>query len=643
MYKRQPTHCTIPVYIDQGLSAVKRPGCDLQKTSIEINSNNGKLTVVKVTAAPAAYGQTYPYDVSINIVANGKLFLDNLPGGTYTFSAIDECGFSNTITVIAPGYAITTSSFSLQPNCGSFDIPLNFISNGTASQSFWLQKQIDPVADTWGHPDTGIIYANGTIPNANNSKALANNATNFNNTYNGTFRIIRAFVSFNSGINFNNGSVTSTDKECIEILSPTMEFHQALVITDATRLPCMPSGNLDVVISANGTAPLHYTIITKNGVPFSLDNGNSNIFYNLPSAVYTFQVEDSCGNSVPRIYDVSALLSLVNITQPNAILQCKTTITGNEMFDITQQNAIILGTQSPAEYTLTYYTSLANAMVALNPIANLTSFNPTTNPQTIYARLVFNSLPNCYKTTSFDLIVGQKPVISLQSYYLSCALVPVTLNASINNLSTTTYSWSGGITSTNFSVTITQPGITNLTIIAANDYGTHSCTTPKDITVTLSQVPVINHFDTIDWTENDNSITVYTSNTGDFEYSLDDTIYQNSNYFSNLTPGLYTVYVRDRNGCGSTQQTVWLLYYKRYFTPNGDGYNDTWSIDYSEFETNLKIVIYDRYGKVMTSLDSSGRGWDGTYNGQLMFATDYWFVVYREDGRIHKGHFALKR
>jgi len=57
----------------------------------------------------------------------------------------------------------------------------------------------------------------------------------------------------------------------------------------------------------------------------------------------------------------------------------------------------------------------------------------------------------------------------------------------------------------------------------------------------------------------------------------------------------------------------------------------------------LKIVIYDRYGKVMTSLDSSGRGWDGTYNGQLMFATDYWFVVYREDGRIHKGHFALKR
>ena len=282
-------------------------------------------------------------------------------------------------------------------------------------------------------------------------------------------------------------------------------------------------------------------------------------------------------------------------------------------------------------------------MAAVNPIANLTSFNPTTNPQTIYARLVFNSLPNCYETTSFDLIVGQTPFISLQSDYLSCAVAPITIDASLNNLPTTTYSWSGGMTSTNSSVTITQPGITNLNVIATNTYGTQTCTNTKDVVVTLSQIPKIDHIDMVDWTENENSITIYTSNTGDFEYSLDDNSYQSSNEFSNLLPGLYTVYVSDRNGCGSTQQIVWLLYYKRYFTPNGDGINDTWSIDYSQFETNLKIVIYDRYGKVMTSLDSSRRGWDGTYNGQLMFATDYWFVVYREDGRIHKGHFALKR
>ena len=636
-----PILCTVPIYVDQGLSAVDRPGCDLQKTSIELSSNNSKLTVVKITAAPAAYGQTLPYDVSTNITSNGKLYLDNLPSGTYTFSGIDDCGFSNTLTVVVSGYAITTSTFSLQPNCGSFNIPLDFVSNGTVNESFWLQKLIDPVAGTWGSPDTGSIYTAGSVPNATNSLALANNTTNFNLTYNGTFRIIRAFTSFNNGISFNSGAVTDINKQCVEILSPTMEFHQVLEITDATRLPCTPSGNLDVVIAANGTAPLHYTITTKNGVPFALDNGNSNIFYNLPPALYTFQVEDACGNIVNRIFDVAALLSLVTMTQPAAILQCKTTITGNEIFDISQQSAIILGSQSPADYTLTYYTSLANAMAGVGAIANLTTFNPTSNPQTIYARLVFNALPNCYETTSFDLIVGQIPSVSLLPDYLSCGVAPFTLDASVNNLPSTTYSWSTGVTTP--TVTVTQPGVTNLTVITTNTYGTQTCTNTKDITVTLSQVPAIDHFDTVDWTETDNSITVYTSNTGDFEYSLDDLTYQSSNEFTNLLPGLYTVYVRDRNGCGSTQQIVWLLYYKRYFTPNGDGFNDTWSIENSQFETNLKIVIYDRYGKVMTSLDSSGKGWDGTYNGQLMFASDYWFVVYREDGRIHKGHFALKR
>ncbi len=634
-----PISCDIPVYVNQGLSAVKRPGCDLQKTSIELTGKNGKLTIVSITAAPIAFGHTYPYVISNYITSNGKLYLNDLPGGTYTFLAIDECGFSNTLTVNAPGYVVTTSTFSLQPNCGSFDIPLDFVSNATASESFWLQKQLNATTDAWGHPATNSPYIAGAAPNATNSLALVNNATNFNLSYNGVFRIIREFLSFYDGVSFNNGSVSTVNKECIEILSPTMEFKQSLEILNASRIPCTPSGNLDVVITANGTLPLKYTIES----PIFIDNGNSNIFYNLAPGIYTFYVEDNCGNKIPRIYDVSTLLSLVNITQPSSILQCKTTITGNEVFDLTQQNATILGTQSTTEYTLTYYTSLTNAMSATNAIANLTTFNPTTNPQTIYARLIFNALPNCYETASFDLIVGQTPVVNLQSDYLNCSVAPITIDASVGNLLTTTYSWSGDITATTPSVTISQPGANNINVVVTNAYGTQSCNNTKDIVVTVSQLPQFDHIDVVDWTENENSITVYTSNVGDFEYSLDDSTYQSSPEFSILLPGLYTVYVRDRRGCGKNQQTVWLLYYKRYFTPNGDGINETWNIENSQYEPNLKIVIYDRYGKAITSFDANSKGWDGTYSGQLMFATDYWFVVYRQDGRIHKGHFALKR
>ena len=417
-----PFHCTVPVYVDKGLAASNSPGCDIQKTSISLSSKNGKLTTVTITAAPAAYGHIYPYDVSANIISNGNLYLDDLPGGTYSFAAIDECGFNNSITVIAPGYTYT-SSFSLQPNCGSFDLPLNFVSNGTTNQTFWLQKLINPATNSWGHPDypnSGNTYPNGSVPNASNSLSLVNNATNFNKSYNGTFRIVRNFSSYNNGINYNNGNVTSVNKQCLEILSPTLEFHQAIEITDARRIPCTVSGNPDVVISSNGTPPLLYSITTKNGAPFFLNNGNSNIFYNLAPAVYTVQVEDSCGNIRNRICDVPSLLSLVNITKPNNILQCKTIITGNEVFDLTQQSATILSSQSPTDYTLTYYTSMSDAMSATNPITNLTSFHPTSNPQTIYVRLIFNGLPNCYETTSFDLMVGQKPLVTVLSNYLNC-------------------------------------------------------------------------------------------------------------------------------------------------------------------------------------------------------------------------------
>ena len=90
-------------------------------------------------------------------------------------------------------------------------------------------------------------------------------------------------------------------------------------------------------------------------------------------------------------------------------------------------------------------------------------------------------------------------------------------------------------------------------------------------------------------------------------------------------------------------QIIWLLDYPKFFTPNNDDFNDRWKIKNQDREPNLKVDIYDRYGKILYSFTSAGAGWDGTYNGKPVFADDYWFVVQRQDGRVLKGHFALKR
>ena len=86
-----------------------------------------------------------------------------------------------------------------------------------------------------------------------------------------------------------------------------------------------------------------------------------------------------------------------------------------------------------------------------------------------------------------------------------------------------------------------------------------------------------------------------------------------------------------------------VVYYPHFFTPNDDGYNDFWSIKNASFEPDFKVFIYDRYGKLITFFKSNSAGWDGNYNGHQLVATDYWFVVYRQDGRIHRGHFSLLR
>ncbi|HSM62460.1 MAG TPA: T9SS type B sorting domain-containing protein, partial [Gillisia sp.] len=133
-----------------------------------------------------------------------------------------------------------------------------------------------------------------------------------------------------------------------------------------------------------------------------------------------------------------------------------------------------------------------------------------------------------------------------------------------------------------------------------------------------------------------------------YEYRLDAGPWQLQPDFSNVKPGVHTVSARDIYGCGSlTSDSFRLIGYSRFFTPNGDGYNDTWNVINDAQVSISKILIYDRFGKLLKQLDPRGRGWDGTYNGAAMPADDYWFLVYLRDkstGVVSEftGHFTLK-
>jgi gliding motility-associated-like protein len=142
-----------------------------------------------------------------------------------------------------------------------------------------------------------------------------------------------------------------------------------------------------------------------------------------------------------------------------------------------------------------------------------------------------------------------------------------------------------------------------------------------------------------------NNVEIQVSGEGDYEYSLDGESYQQDESFIDIAPGFYTVYVRDRNGCGISTREISVLGYPKFFTPNGDGINDLWRITGADeqFQSDAFITIFDRYGKLLARISPLDEGWSGRYDANPLPASDYWFRVRLSDGREITGHFALKR
>ena len=279
---------------------------------------------------------------------------------------------------------------------------------------------------------------------------------------------------------------------------------------------------------------------------------------------------------------------------------------------------------------------------------------------------------NCVITQEIDFVVNPLPSFDIDDEIVVC-LNPLPDNP----LEIGTYNWNGGndptiynyswsrvdlngaqdtaYSETTETIKVDKGGVYTVIVEDAITF----CTRSKSITVTESEMANISLDDiTVEDLTNDNTntITIDTLNLGigDYEFSLDEAFgpYQDEPVFESVKPGIHTIYIRDKNsyytydyGCGIAQIDVSVIGYRKYFTPNGDGVNETWKIlgIRSDFNAGSKVYIFDRFGKLLKQLDPLSNGWDGTYLGKPMPATDYWFRTFLEDGREFKGHFSLVR
>jgi gliding motility-associated-like protein len=614
----------VPPYVEQPFAIAALPSCTSQFGTVSVRSGNGILTAASIIAAPAAFNHPLPYNVTSKIALNGILYMDDLPLGTYSFRATDICGVVTDQEVEVVGYTGPGDAFTFTPNCGTFSVTIEDNSNGEANAMFWMQ-QYNESTQMWMNPIYGTPYVEGTVPDTYTGIGLNNHQTRNNFEYGGKFRILKKFECFGDGIAENT--------MCLNVLGE-FTYTENLAITAAYTLACAGQPN-DVILEIMGY-PVVYKIRAKNGEPFYVDNGPNNIFTNLEAAEYLFQIEDACGNVDVKGFNVQSLPSITDATQPDDMIFCaEPGEEENFEFHLTDQNAQILGTLYPAMYTITYHLTQADADNGVNTLPEY--YNNITNGQVIYARLIHNEISLCHGTTSFRLFVGEKPVPVIITTGTICneGVVMITAEAGYKS-----YLWSTG--QTGRTIVVDKPGIYTLTVEKA--YGNERvCTGTNQVEIIPSVTPEIVKIDTSDWTRDKNAITIIAEGSGNYEYSLDGVTYQTEDTFEGLEPGVYQVYVKDANGCGEDVEEVVLLNYPNFFTPNGDGYNDRWKIEYSIKEPHINVDIFDRYGKLITSFGPTSAGWDGKLNGTDLPATDYWFVVTREDGRTLRGHFSMLR
>ncbi len=177
-----------------------------------------------------------------------------------------------------------------------------------------------------------------------------------------------------------------------------------------------------------------------------------------------------------------------------------------------------------------------------------------------------------------------------------------------------------------------------------------------DILITFFGVPELEEVRVIDDLVNSTqtdpyNIEIVPVGDGNFEYAINGGEFQDSPIFLDVPPGVNTVTINDKNGCGTTEPIEFLVVgYPKFFTPNGDGFHDNWHVLGIEVLTNPAVFIFDRYGKLLKQLDTATLGWDGTYNGNQLPSSDYWFRLDydRDDNGIIvatqvRRHFSLMR
>ena len=489
-------------YTSITVDAVPAPIYDVVATDILCDdSNSGTISINVINAN----GNSMQYSIDGGLTFSNSSVFAGLAAGDY--DVVVEYSFGTSICLTDP-QMVTISAADPIVGTATLTAPYTCTSGGTITVT-GVSGGIPPYA----YSIDGVNFQTGNT---------------FTGLSNGTYTVT---VQDASDCSVNINPIT------IDALNPPTDL-----TFSSTPLTC-PTNLSTVTITGTtgGVAPLEYQIIAPVSAVTAYQS--SNVFPDLQPGTYTFQVRDANDCTYSESYTITPLAPI--------------TVVGQSLNDVTCFGV----SDGSAQFTVSGSTGFTYTINGGASIAGTSPFTLSGLAAGTYTIVVTNTATNCQATASVTI---NQPTTALA---ITTTVSPITCLQNGSVVINATGGWGGNTYSLTLPDATVLPDQANNTFTGLSQGGTYTVTVTDSNGCTVTDTFDLNTPDAVvaninttsdfcyDTTNGGNIEVTVTSGQAPFEYSINGGAYQSSNVFTNLTPGNYTITVRDAFGCLITLST----------------------------------------------------------------------------------------